>query len=112
IEAGERWTTAGPGIRRLTLPVGGSGLTELFRLDPGHGTPRHDHEGEEYTLVLTGAFHDGHRLYGPGDLNVGGPGFVHQPVAQAGGVCFALAVSWGRPRFEGLLGLMQKITRH
>jgi putative transcriptional regulator len=112
IEQGERWAFAGPGIRRLLLPVGGGGRTELFRIEPGHGAPRHDHEGDEYTLVLTGAFHDGHRLYQPGDLNVGEPGFVHQPVAQPGGLCFALAVSWGEPRFEGVLGLMQKITRH
>ncbi|MDB5429123.1 MAG: transcriptional activator ChrR [Caulobacter sp.] len=112
IEAGERWTFAGLGIRRLLLPVGSTGRTELIRLDPGHGAPRHDHEGEEYTLVLTGAYHDGHRLYQPGDLNVGEPGFVHQPTAQQGGVCFALAVSWGEPKFEGVFGLMQKITRH
>lgn len=112
LEAGERWTFAGLGIRRLLLPVGGSGKTEILRIEPGHGAPRHDHEGDEYTLVLTGAFHDGHSLFGPGDINVGEPGFVHQPVAQAGEVCFALAVSWGEPKFEGVFGLMQKVTRH
>ena len=112
LEAGERWSFAGPGVRRLLLPVGSTGRTELFRLEPGAGTARHDHEGEEYTLVLTGAFHDGHRRYGPGEMNVGQPGFIHYPVAEAGAVCFAMAVSWGEPRFEGLLGLVQKITRH
>lgn len=112
IEQGERWTFAGLGLRRLLLPVGGDARTELIRIEPGHGAPRHDHEGDEYTLVLTGAFHDGHRLFQPGDLNVGEPGFVHQPVAQPGAVCFALAVSWGEPRFEGVFGLMQKITKH
>jgi putative transcriptional regulator len=112
IESGERWTFAGPGVRRLKLDTGGDALTEIFRLEPGAGAPRHDHQGLEYTLVLTGAFHDGHSLYGPGEIGVGRPGFTHNPVAQPGAVCYALAVSWGEPQFDGLLGLVQKLTRH
>ena len=72
--------------------------------------PSHDHEAEEYTLVLTGAFHDGHARFGPGDINVGLPGFRHEPKAQAGQVCYALAVSYGPAAFEGPMGLLQKIT--
>ena len=79
---GRKWRFLGFGIRGLKLAAGGDGETELLRIEPGHGVAPHDHGGEEYTLVITGAFHDGHQRFGPGDVNIAQPGFVHAPLAE------------------------------
>lgn len=111
MESGGRWLFSGPGLRRLELPTGGEGKTLLLRIEPGAGVGRHDHNGDEYTLVLTGSFHDGHAHYGPGDVNIGRAGFVHQPIADPGEVCYALGVEFGGAKFDGLLGLVQRLTQ-
>ena len=109
---GRRWKFLGFGIRSLRLPVEGGGETQLLRIEPGANVAEHDHEGEEYTLVVTGAFHDGHDRYGPGDVNVGRPGFSHEPKAEPGEVCYALAVSFGEARFGFPINILQKLTGH
>lgn len=110
IGAGRKWRFLGFGIRGLKLAVGGEGETELLRIEPGHGVAPHDHDGEEYTLVVTGAFHDGHDRYEPGDVNIAQPGFVHAPIAEKDAVCYALGVSFGGARFEGAFGLFQRLS--
>ncbi len=109
--AGRKWRFLGFGIRGLKLKIGGEGETELLRIEPGHGVAPHDHNGEEYTLVVTGAFHDGHERFGPGDVNIARAGFVHAPLAEKDEVCFALGVSLGGgARFEGAFGMFQRLT--
>jgi putative transcriptional regulator len=103
------WTFGGFGIRRLPLAVGGAGHVELMRIEPGFGAAQHDHDGDELTLILTGAYHDGHAHYGPGDLSLARAGFSHSPVAEPGDICFVLAVSYGPPKFAGLFGVLQKV---
>jgi putative transcriptional regulator len=110
ILGGKNFGFAGFGIRRLSIPMDGPGQVDLLRIEPGAGVANHDHEGEEFTLVLTGAFNDGHDTFYPGDINVGVPGFKHEPKALPGEVCFALAVSYGSARFDGSIGLLQKLT--
>lgn len=108
---GGKWKFLGFGIRSLKLrEVGGEGETQLLRIEPGAGVAEHDHEGEEYTLVVTGAFHDGHHRYGPGDVNIGAPGFSHEPKAEPGEVCYALAVSFGAAKFGFPINVLQKLT--
>lgn len=108
---GRKWRFLGLGLRGLKLAVGGEGETELLRIEPGRGVAPHDHGGEEYTLVVTGAFHDGHQRFGPGDVNIAQPGFVHAPLAEKDEVCFALGVSLGGgARFEGAFGVFQKLS--
>jgi putative transcriptional regulator len=109
---GARWRFLGFGIRSLKLPLDGGGETQLLRIEPGANVAHHDHAGEEYTLVVTGAFHDGHDRYGPGDVNVGRPGFSHEPKAEPGEVCYALAVSFGQARFGFPINILQKLTGH
>lgn len=110
IMGGKNFGFAGFGIKRLSIPMDGPGKVDLLRIEPGAGVANHDHEGEEFTLVLTGAFNDGHATYGPGDINVGLPGFKHEPKALPGDVCYALAVSYGSARFDGSIGVLQKLT--
>jgi putative transcriptional regulator len=107
----ESWRFAGLGVRRLPMSLGGKAHVELLRINPGASVPRHDHDGDEVTLVLTGAFHDGHHHFGPGEISIAGEGLVHQPVADAGAVCYALAVSYGELRFQGALGVLQRALR-
>lgn len=105
------WRFAGPGIRAMDLVRQGAARAELLRIQPGCGAPEHDHQGEEYTLVVEGAFSDGHALYRRGDLCVARPGFIHRPVAEPGAVCFALAITDAPAAFTGALGLVQRLFR-
>lgn len=106
------WSFAGPGIRALPLQVPGLARAELLRIEPGWGAPRHTHNGAEFTLVLTGAFHDERGLYRPGEIAVAGPGVTHQPTAERGAVCYSLAVTDAPLEFTGALGMIQKLWRH
>ncbi len=107
------WKFGGRGLKRLALaePTADGVHIELLRIMPGSGSPRHDHEGDEVTLVLCGAYHDGHRRYGAGDIALAHKGFVHQPIAEPAEVCFALAVNVGDLRFSGAMGLVQRALR-
>lgn len=103
------WTSAGRGIRVLELARDGASKAELLRIEPGCGAPAHGHGGGEYTLVLTGAFRDGDRVFRRGELCAVGAEDVHRPVAEPGDVCYALAVTDAPLEFRGMLGLLQKV---
>ncbi len=109
---GESWRTAAPGLRTLRLMEADGTETELLRIQPGHGAPAHTHSGGEYTLVLQGAFHDGHALYGVGDISYADPDLTHRPIAEPGPICYALAVTEGPLAFKGVLGALQRLTKH
>jgi putative transcriptional regulator len=101
------WTFGGFGIRRLALMTGDGTEAELMRVEPGFGAAPHDHGAEELTLIVTGAYDDGHGRYQAGDLSVAKPGFTHAPKAEMGEVCYLLAVTYGPPKFQGAFGLLQ-----
>lgn len=102
------WQFAAPGVRRIPLVSEGPAKAELIRLEPGHGIPRHGHDCREFTLVLTGSFHDGLDRYQAGELCAADPSLEHKPVADAGKVCIALAVTDGPLAFTGPLGWVQR----
>ncbi len=108
LEAGAAWQFAGPGVRSMELMREGSAKAELIRLEPGRGVPHHGHDGREFTLVLTGAFHDGRARYARGELCAADPSTEHKPVAEEGEVCIALAVTDGPLAFTGPLGWVQR----
>jgi putative transcriptional regulator len=101
------WSFGGFGIRRLALLNGDGTEAELMRVEPGFGAAPHDHGAEELTLIVTGAYDDGHGRYQAGDLSQAGPGFTHAPKAEMGEVCYLLAVTYGPPKFLGAFGLLQ-----
>lgn len=103
-----RWKFAGLGIQRLALFTDRGEHAVLMRIEPGHGVAEHDHEDEELTLVLTGAYNDGDMAYGPGDVSVARPGFVHTPKAEPGEICYVLLAFRGAPKFKGVFGLAQR----
>ncbi len=109
-EAKHGWTTAGPGVRKLRLGVGGEARAELIRLEAGVLTPWHTHKGQELTLCLVGGFSDGLASYGPGDVSFADPTVRHRPKADDDGPCYVLAVTDAGLKFEGVLGAIQKLT--
>jgi len=106
---GSRWRFAAPGLRTLAMPTHGEGHAELFRILPGHGAPMHTHTGEEFTLVIEGAFHDGHARYDAGDIAYGHPTLTHRPIAEPGPTCYAFAVTLSPLRLTGALGALQRL---
>ncbi|MEQ3649485.1 ChrR family anti-sigma-E factor [Hyphomonas sp.] len=103
------WQGTAPGIRRMKLDMGSDLEVELYRIQPGAKVPRHTHGGKEFTLVVSGGFSDETGSFGPGDLAVKGPDDTHQPVGDAGEVCFALAVRDAGLKFTGVMGLIQRV---
>jgi putative transcriptional regulator len=106
---GAHWRCGAPGLRILALETQGEARAELFRIEPGHGAPTHTHEGEEFTLVIEGAFHDGHARYDAGHISYATPALTHRPIAEPGPICYALAVTDAPLRFTGALGALQRL---
>jgi putative transcriptional regulator len=109
---GGTWYSGGVGLKilDLKLPATADGETfQLFRIEPGSGPPKHSHGGQEFTLVLTGAFKDETGLYRAGDIAIGDASVTHRPVAEPGDVCFALAVTTAPLKFTGPLGVLQRM---
>ena len=67
----------------------------LMSIPPGKGAPEHGHEGEEFTLVLSGSFHDGEARYGRGDTCYAATDTIHAPRVEGDETCICLAVELG-----------------
>lgn len=108
------WQRRPGGVEELFLDAISDADVEasLVRLMPGGGIPHHDHGGEELTLVLTGAFHDGHALYRAGELCSAVPGLRHRPAVEGNTPCICLTVSLGQWRpVNPLYGWIDWLTR-
>jgi putative transcriptional regulator len=109
---GGTWYSGGVGLKILDLKLPSAAVGEnfqLFRIEPGSGPPKHTHGGQEFTLVLTGAFKDETGLYRAGDIAIGDASVTHRPIAEPGEVCFALAVTTAPLKFTGPLGVLQRM---
>jgi putative transcriptional regulator len=97
------WMPVAPGLAQLPLVARGGVRARLIRARPGAGVAVHTHRGEEWTLVLTGSYHDAGGRYLPGDVQSTTPDVTHQPVADEGPVCINLAVTDAPLVFSGVL---------
>ena len=88
-----RWVAVAPGLAHLPLLAHGGTKARLIRAKPGAAVSTHSHRGEEWTLVLTGSYHDETGFYRPGDVQSTTPEIYHRPVANDGPVCINLAVT-------------------
>lgn len=85
--------------RRLSKSVDVAGIktgqekfeVALHRICAGGKTPKHDHRGLEYTVVLKGSFSDENSVYSEGDFIVRKPGDTHQPMGAQNGECICLS---------------------
>ena len=76
----------------------------LHKICAGGVTPKHDHRGLEYTVVLKGSFSDESSVYTEGDFIIREPGEVHQPMGAKNGECICLSVQEAPIRLTSLLG--------
>lgn len=84
------------------IPRRADGLTtRLLRIRAGAATVAHTHTGNEYTLVLEGAFKDEAGHYETGDFTALDAGVQHLPIADTGRDCICLVVAEGPLRFTG-----------
>ena len=67
----------------------------LPSIPPGKGAPEHGHEGEEVTLVLSGAFFDGEERYSRGDACYATSETIHTPRVDSDETCICFAVELG-----------------
>ena len=75
----------------------------LLRLKPGGRIAKHRHTGNEYTVVLSGAFSDEDGVYRAGDFLVCDSDNSHTPVATRDAECICLTVQEAPLQFTGWL---------
>ena len=100
--------------RRVSLDIQSAELcrdsngarVELLKIRPGGSANTHTHLGDEYTVVLEGAFSDETGLYSAGDFVVRDHHHHHTPVATRDRECICLAVTEGPIQFTGLFSRM------
>ncbi len=77
----------------------------LHKICAGGATPKHDHCGLEYTVVLKGSFSDEKSVYTEGDFIVREPGDTHQPMGAKNGECICLSAQEAPIRLTSLIGV-------
>lgn len=106
-----RWRWIAPGVRssRIGLPVNCVSRAFLLEIAPGVTVPRHGHEGDEATCVLSGGFRDGGAHFGPGDIAQVDERIAHDIVVDSDTPCLCLIAMEGRTRPSSWFGrLYQK----
>lgn len=99
------WRRLMPGLEEADIEVGPeSARARLMRVESGKGMPRHSHEGEEMTLVLSGAYRDESGCYRRGDLQIADPEIDHRPVADESEPCICLVVTDAPLKLTGPFG--------
>jgi putative transcriptional regulator len=99
-----RWRNYGTAAE-VEIPIQAPGYrTTLVRVRAGRMVPQHTHEGNELTVVLDGAFHDGLGHYRRGDLAIADSSIDHRPQADEDGDCLCLAVIDAPLRLTGRFG--------
>jgi putative transcriptional regulator len=99
-----RWRRLGGISTAPLLPPNGGFVTQMLRIRAGASTPRHSHGGNEFTLVLSGGYSDGHQHYSRGDFAIADPTIDHRPVADAGQDCLCLAITDAPLKLKGIGG--------
>jgi len=98
------WRFRLPGVSDYVLDGFPAEQVSLLRARPGASVPQHTHEGQEATLILTGAMEDGGRVLGPGDVAINDEHDDHKPRIIGTGICHCLIVMTGSLRFTGRFG--------
>jgi putative transcriptional regulator len=108
---GIRWKPLGRGAAQLKIATKDrSTQVRLLRIPAGKPVPEHGHRGRELTVVLSGAFRDGEKLFARGDVEDADASLTHQPVATPEADCICLAVTDAPLRFtHWLVRIMQPV---
>jgi len=98
-----KWRFMGPGMTHVRLWDGPNDEhLWLLRARGGVQVPEHGHRGEEWTLVLKGAFQTAAGRYRIGDMDVADETIEHQPIIEPDEECICLALTHGPIRFKSL----------
>lgn len=104
-----RWRRLMPGIKEYRIQENEGLAVSMVWTSAGMSIPDHGHDGDEYTLVLTGGFTDNSGAYSRGDISYVDSAFSHNPVIMNDSDCVAFIVSSGQNVFSNpLLRLVQR----
>lgn len=108
-----RWQPIGLGVEIADLVSDQSGVRAfMLKVPGGRKVPKHTHVGNEYVMVLQGAYTDESGRFGRGDIEIADGDVEHQPVAEAGTDCICLAVTDAPLRITGPFGwLMNRFSK-
>ena len=100
-----KWRKQGKGVERATLQSANPAYSMfLLRVKAGQPSAIHTHRGNEYTIVLSGAYTDGSQRFGRGDFQHASPEVNHIPIAEAGQACVCLVVLDAPIKLTGPIG--------
>lgn len=95
------WRFRLPGISDHHISTRNGEEISLLKAEPGAKIFQHTHEGEEATLVLSGALQDGEQILRAGDVSVVNEDHTHNPSIIGNEPCVCLIVMSGKVRFTG-----------
>ena len=103
--AHKSWRHLPNGFRMRRVPTSeGSGRAWLFDAPPGMKLLPHRHVGDEWTVILSGVFHDGDDAYRVGDFARRDDGESHRPTIGTEGRCVSLIMVRDAPRYTTPVG--------
>lgn len=96
------WKRVSPSIRQVNLCSDENGAQiALLKIKPGGSSGHHTHMGDEYTMVLKGAFSDETGIFQQGDFIVRDKRHRHRPIATKDSECICLTVVEAPIQFTG-----------
>lgn len=95
------WRLMGPGMHNARLWTGPNDeRLWLLRARGGVTVPEHGHNGDEWTLVLKGAYTAAEQHFSVGDLESADEEVIHQPAIDEDEECICLVMTTGLIRFK------------
>jgi putative transcriptional regulator len=78
----------------------------LYRFPAASRMPKHTHRGQEYAIVLAGAYRDGENRFRRGDFSAMDASHQHQPTVEPDGPCMCLVALDAPVKLLGLTGFL------
>jgi putative transcriptional regulator len=101
------WSGFSKNIQQFDLAFSDKHYTARFyKIKAGKELPQHTHKGNEYTLVMDGAFSDEAGSYHTGDFILADTNTHHQPKAHVNCDCICFAVTDAPLKLTGFWGRM------
>lgn len=99
------WKNLGMGVQTSEIAMNVEGKRAfLLRVPAGKAVPHHTHDGNEFVLILRGAYNDEIGRFARGDLAISDGSIKHKPVAEPGEDCICLVVVDAPIRLTGPIG--------
>ncbi len=107
------WRTVLPGVKEYVVSKDNALEAKLYWIKAGRKIPSHTHDGQEVTLVLSGAFSDISGRYVRGDVAIADQDVDHKPVSDPDADCICFAVTDAPLKLTGPVGkLFQSMFRN